>query len=288
MLGNDRYPIERLLDFLDSISDDESHGSHGFGQSVLFLSGRVEVGEVRRELAHFLGEWIESGIQTDGSESPYERRFAPKSCREEWSFDDGKPNLFPPPRAVKAMANFCNGSLLVRDNSYLVVGHEKANTNGSVSVLIGSRGGIEYEPTFSSLSEDPETVAAGMFLTFYRSEWLFRLMRCRHCCKFSVPRRRPRKNYVRGWLCSRCAKTVPAAVAVKNSRQFRHQQWFNLAVDAHIALNATPSQGDSIDRAAKITEKVNAGLPLFDRIKRNTITKNLAEIARAAMEKIAK
>ena len=61
--------------------------------------------------------------------------FAPKSCRKEWSFDDGKPNLFPPPRAVKAMANFCNGSLLVRDNSYLVVGHEKANTSGSVSVV---------------------------------------------------------------------------------------------------------------------------------------------------------
>jgi hypothetical protein len=286
--GNERYPIERLLDFLDSISNDESPGSHGFEQSVLFLSGRVEVGAVRRELAHFLGEWIESGIQSDGSERPYERSFAPKSCRKEWSFDDGKPNLSPPPRAVKAMANFCNGSLLVRDNSYLVVGHEKANTSGSVSVVIGSRGGIEYEPTFSSLSDDPETVAAGMFLTFYRSEWLFRLMRCRHCCKFSAPRRRPRRNYVRGWLCSKCARTVPATVAMKNSRQSRHQQWFNLAVDACIALNTTPSQGGAIDRTAQITERVNAELHLFDRIKRNTVTRNLGEIERAATEKRAK
>jgi hypothetical protein len=75
---------------------------------------------------------------------------------------------------------------------------------------------------------------------------------------------------------------------MKNSRQFRHQQWFNLAVDAYIAVNTTPSQGGSFDRAAQITETVNAGLPLFDRIKRNTVTRNLEEIARAATEKIAK
>jgi len=282
------YPIEQLLDFLDPTSGDKSHQGHGFGQSVLFQSGRVEVRAVQRDLAHFLGEWVESGIQADGSERPYERCFAPRSCRKEWSFDDGKPNLFPPPRAVKAMANFCNGSLMVRDNSYLVVGHGEANTSGSVSVLIGSRGGIEYEPTFSSLSDDPETVAAGMFLTFYRSEWLFRLMSCRHCRKFSVPKRRPRKSYVRGWLCSKCIKTVPATAAMKNSRQSRHQQWFNLAVDAYIALNASSSEEYGVDRAAQLTEKVNAGLPITNRIKRNTITRNLAEIERTATEKISK
>jgi hypothetical protein len=75
---------------------------------------------------------------------------------------------------------------------------------------------------------------------------------------------------------------------MKNSRQSRHQQWFKLAVDACIALNAMPCQGGAIDRTAQITERVNAELPLFDRIKRNTVTRNLGEIERAATEKIAK
>jgi hypothetical protein len=279
------YPVEYLLDFLDPTFPDRVRWDHGFGQSVLFQSGRADVRAVQREICSYLEEWIDSGVQTDGSERPYERNFAPKSCRKAWSFEDGKPNLFPPSRAVKAMAKFCNGSLMVRENSYLIVGHEEANTSGSVSVSIGSRGGIEYEPTFGSVSDDPEVAAAGMFLEFYRSEWLFRLMQCRHCRKFAVPNRKPRNSYVRGWLCSKCSKTVPAAAATENSRRCRHKQWFDLAVDACIELNVLSLERRGIDRVAQITEKVNAGLPLMDRIKRNTITRNLAEIDRIAAKK---
>jgi hypothetical protein len=282
------YPVEYLLDFLDPTFPDRVRWDHGFGQSVLFQSGKVDVRAVQREMRSYLEEWIDSGILTHGSERPYERNFAPKSCRKVWSFEDGKPNLFPPPRAVKAMAKFCNGSLMVRENSYLVVGHEEANTNGSVSVSIGSQGGIEYEPTFGSVSDDPEVVAAGMFLDFYRSEWLFRLMQCRHCRKFAVASKKPRNSYVRGWLCSKCSKTVPAAAATENGRKCRHQRWFDLAVEACIGLNVTPFERRGIDRVAQITENDNAGLPLMDRIKRNTITRNLTEIERIAATKDGK
>jgi hypothetical protein len=239
----------------------------------------VDAREAQEKLRSFIKEWIDSGFHPDGSEWPNERNFAPKSCRAVWNFDDGKPNLYHPPQAVTAMARFCNGALQVRGNSYLIVGHEEANTSGRVSVTVGPRGGIQYEPTMRGVDTDPETLAAGMFLYFYSSEWPYRLMRCHHCGVFSVPARKLRSSYVRGWHCNRCSRKVSAMVSVADSRKARRDKWLKLAVDAVTRWEETPQKQDRIEW---IKNAVNKGLPLMDRIKRNTITRNLKEIENRA------
>jgi hypothetical protein len=256
--------------------------NYGFGQSIAFVSGKVDARVVQQKLRLFIEEWINSGFHPDGSEWPNDRNFAPKSCRKVWSFTDGKPNLFPPPLAVTAMAKFCNGALLVNGNSYQIVGHEEANTNSRVSVFIGPQGGIQYEPTSGSANDDPETMAAGIFLMFYRSKWLYRLMMCHHCGAFEVPKRVPRTSYVRGWHCIACSRKVPAFVSVNNSRMKRREEWLTLAVKACQKLKSRPQKAD---RVAWITSEVNTGLEALrsrERIKRNTITRNLTEIEKRA------
>jgi hypothetical protein len=284
------YPIDDLLDFLDpAFPEWVARGLNwdfGFGASTDFRSGKVDAGEVQRQLGSYIEEWIDSGFHEDGSEWPYERNFAPKSSRAVWSLDDGEPNLCPPPQAVKAMARFCNGTLQVRGNSYLIVGHEEANTSSSVSVSIGPRGGIQYEPTTQCRDGDAETMAAGMFLFFYHSEWLYRLMKCRQCGVFAVPDRKPRKSYVRGWHCRPCGRTVSATISVAERRKDQRKKWFNLAVDAVRRWEQRPRDQNRIEW---IKDEVNKGLRLVDQIKRNTITHNLKDIeARAKGDDHAK
>jgi hypothetical protein len=128
-----------------------------------------------------------------------------------------------------------------------------------------------------------EHVAAGLFLCFYRSEWLFKLMQCRHCRSFDVlNKHKPRKSYVRGWHCPKCSRTVSATLAVEKSRVARRKVWFDLAVKALQEWDTKPRKADHV---AWITERVNEGLPKYlDHIKRNTITRNLTEIEEHARE----
>ena len=118
-------------------------------------------------------------------------------------------------------------------------------------------------------------MAAGMFLFFYHSEWLYRLMKCRQCGVFAVPDRKPRKSYVRGWHCRPCGRTVSATISVAERRKDQRKKWFNLAVDAVRRWEQRPRNQDRIEW---IKEEVNKGLRLVDQIKRNTITHNLKDI----------
>lgn len=290
----DEY-INNLLDFLDpSFPERDRQGwdhlslRHGWVGQILITPEDGGVLAVQKFLRSFLEEWINTGFHADGSEWPDERNFAPKIPPPEmnwegWSEKGGLPDRIQPPHALEAMAKFCNGTLQVNCGSgtYDIVSHREAETDSSVTVFIGPKGGILYEPTSSETHRhDPEMVAAGMFLMLYRSgsEWLFRLMQCRQCGSFDVVKK-PRKSYIDGWYCSKKCRNVKAMKTTEKNRQALRDRWFNLAVDALAQWNAmTPKP--RADRTAWITEQVNNGpKPSRDGvIKRHTITHNLNEI----------
>ncbi len=285
MQSGQGYPIDYLLEFLDPAFPEKLAWNDGWGQSIEFQSGAVDPRETQKVLVSYLEEWIDSGRQSDGAERPYDRNFAPKSSRKIWNFEDGKPNLLPPPHAVVAMSNFFNGVPMVRDRHYLIHRSAEAHSTGSVSILIGGQGGIHFEPTRETGKTTPESFAAGLFLQFYRSEIIFRLMQCKNCRSFAV-HDRPRQSYVRGWHCPKCIKKVPALISSDKARKSKRERWFNLAVEACFKLDAAREGPESEKLILSITEKVNSRLSLQNRIKRHTIARNLKDIRDAANLKL--
>jgi hypothetical protein len=282
------YPIEDLIDFLDPSFPGRVDRRKGFGRSVSIPLDKKGAAEIQELLRRLIEEWIDSGFQANGSEEPSKRNFSPKPCRETWA-DDGEANLFPPPKAVTEMARLLGGTLLTRvSRDEPMVFQAGVNLQAGVdrrfSVTIGAKGGLDFSPTMTR-HDDPGLIAAGLFLEFYRSEWLFLLMRCRNCGLFSVPDRKPRERYVRGWHCPKCSKAIPAVLSVQKSRAALRERWFTLAVQALQKWNAKPRRAGNTGRAVWIAEEVNKGLRRVDRISKNTITRNLSEIEECAKEK---
>jgi hypothetical protein len=264
---NGRYPIEYIVDFLETsfpkrLASGENW-EYGFGQSIAFLSPRVDPSEVQKMVRSYVDEWINSGFQPDGSERPYRRNFAPK-----WNFEDGKTNLLPAPRAVCAMARFCGGSLSVpggRGGSYIVVDSQRAS-----SVAIGPQGGVQSSFESSS-DDDSELLAASLFLHFYDSEWIFRLMRCAHCEVLAVPIKTPKQTYLRGWHCRSCMRKAPAMISTARARQQERDTWLELV---RLAVIAYESKRPAGDRARWILSKVQGKMPAkMPAIKRNRVTR---------------
>lgn len=295
----DEY-INNLLDFLDpSFPERDRQGwdhlslKHGWVGQILITPEDGGVLAVQKFLRSFLEEWINTGFHADGSEWPDERNFAPKILPPEmnwegWSEKGGLPDRIQPPHALEAMAKFCNGTLQVNCGSgtYDIVSHREAETDSSVTVFIGPKGGILYEPTSSETHRhDPEMVAAGMFLMLYRSgsEWLFRLMQCRQCGSFDVVKK-PRKSYIDGWYCSKKCRNVKAMVTTEKNRESKRKRWFGLAVDACARWDAM-SPKPRAERIVWITEQVRSKLVLANKIARNTITHNLSEIEKQVRER---
>jgi hypothetical protein len=295
----DEY-INNLLDFLDpSFPERDRQGwdhlslRHGWVGQILITPEDGGVLAVQKFLRSFLEEWINTGFHADGSEWPDERNFAPKILPPEiswegWSEKGGLPDRIQPPHALEAMAKFCNGTLQVNCGSgtYDIVSHREAETDSSVTVFIGPKGGILYEPTSSETHRhDPEMVAAGMFLMLYRSgsEWLFRLMQCRQCGSFDVVKK-PRKSYIDGWYCSKKCRNVKAMVTTEKNRESKRKRWFGLAVDACARWDAM-SPKPRAERIVWITEQVRSKLTLANKIARNTITHNLSEIEKQVRER---
>ena len=310
------YPIEDLLDFLDASFPERVNRWKGFGRSVLIPLDKEGAAAVQREFRLYLEEWIQTGFQPDGSEWPERRNFAPPPSPDLYN---GKPF----PRALESLARLWDGTLRVQtdksaDWHYLIVPTTKASADSEpsagLSVEIDPQGGFGYQPrvrnrpTYAAIQAEqegpsalsglriadrskyvhepvnPEPIAAGLFERFYRSQFLFRLMQCRHCRSFAVPDNH-RKRYVRGWHCRKCSSKATAIKAVKESRKRQRDEWLILAVDACARWDAMSRKPSGIDRIPWITEEVNKKLRLVNRIKRQTITRNLSEIEKQARER---
>jgi len=253
---------------------------------------RSWVSEIQTALKLFIEEWICSGFDEKGKEWPGRRDFAPKPCRADWARNylaglngeagDGKPSLNPAPKALLAMQNVIGGTLLVsvpkgEEMRYILYAKD------GICVIVAPQGGLDFDFIGRNNTDDPEEVAAGLFLTFFRSEWLFSLMQCRKCKGFAVPSRKPRESYVRGWHCEKCRNSAAAQAATDERRKQFKEEWFPLAVEAYREFHSQ-TRRTSNNISVFIMEKVNISLK-NSRIKRKRITRNLKAIqAKAALK----
>jgi transposase-like protein len=205
--------------------------------------------EIHLRVRAYIDEWIDTGFFSDGSEAPDSRGFrAGISSRSIGS-------KAPSARAV------------LRDLEERI----------RPKLHFGTRGGITYHP-IGFPSPTPDNFAGEIFLEFYCSEWLFRIVRCNRCRVISVPDRKPRKRYERGWHCSKCRNSAAAQAATDAKRAEFREKWFALAVAAYREYMSRPRR-PTLHVSAFLMERVNEGLsPTGKIIKLNTITRNLKEI----------
>jgi hypothetical protein len=280
---NQGYRIEDLLEFIDPRY--EVDPLRGFGKLAILPGTREEVRAVQQELRGYLEEWIMSGYRVDGSEEPHTRNFGPRYI----TGPNGEVKLAPAPRALEAISKLWSGHLMGMpepnsDGRYVVFSGHAGKPTGHLSVLIEPRGGIQYVPG-SMQTPDVEIIAALFFSDLYNSEWAQRLMLCRGCKTFAIPKQKPRLRYVSGWHCIACSRKASARRSVEKGREAFKSTWLALAVAACQSWDAKPVRADRVDW---ITQRVNEGfeaLNSFDHIERNTITRNLAKIEQLAREK---
>jgi hypothetical protein len=298
-------------------STPEEYGPDDIERGTLLLF-RIE--SVLQYLRRFLVEWIDTGFfdvkseeTTYRSERPLSRAFAPK--RNELSV------IFPPPQAIQAIAKFYEGELRYTCSGFFVhlfkvveridveiriegISEEELHIKPQGGMNFGSdREIVGYMLALSS--PDPELIATAFFMSFYKSEFVFRLMRCNKCKVYKVLEHPPQKTYRYGWHCKDCRGKVTAYRFLKKSRAAAREKWMNLAVGACRAWDAKSSRAkhtvhvpeqysdgspfmreptelekkhQKADKINSIFNYVNASLGWKDKIKRNTITRNLTEI----------
>jgi transposase-like protein len=247
---------------------------------------------IQQRLRAYIDEWIDTGFQSDGSECPGKRNFQPMfrgwsegaaATRPEWN---SPPEAFePPPAAISALARLHRGKAIPFGRHFEI--EIEKDTKQSVQIRIHPDGGIDYFLSKEWLGSDAELRAAQIFYWFYRSKCIFFLMRCAHCKRLDVPKTKPRRRYERGWHCDKCRNGAAALAATSAKRGQVREQWSALAVNAYREYTSK-SRRATHDVSAYITERVNKHLPFADRIKRNTITRNLKAIQAKAELKGAK
>lgn len=256
---------------------------------LFIVFGKRKLWSIQRKLRAYIDEWIDTGFQSDGSERPTRRNFKPRfrgevegssTSRPKW---DSPPEAFlPPPNAVAALAKLHRGKAIPIGLHYDIE-FEKENSL-PVQMRIDPRGGIDYFLRREWSGSSAELRAAQIFYWFYRSSFVFLLMRCNRCKALTVPRTKPRKRYERGWHCDNCRNSAAALAATASKRGQLRERWFALAIDACVEYGSQ-SRRSTHDVCAFITERVNRSLPYSNRIKRNTITRNLKEIQAQAESK---
>jgi hypothetical protein len=273
------YPIDELLDFLDPAFPGRFDYRKGFG--AVISGGKREAAAAQEELIVLLEEWIRTGFQPDGSETPEERNFTPKQ-----NYDAPRFELYPAPNALNAVADYLGGKLLAITEKTGKVSYA-IYCAGGFAVDVDPKGGMEYRPSTGHLNE-PRSIAASVFAEFYRSDCRFRLMKCKRCGKFDVLDK-PRKSYVRGWHCSKACSDADFATKNNKANRDAHQnRWFPLAVEAYADLDAMAEKPDE-KPVVWIAKKINEQLRKIRdaaTISRNTITHNFQKIEEAARERI--
>jgi hypothetical protein len=282
--------VESFVNFLDpkQVSHPEKWGQldEGWQMHPDFPNegftpyGDIDCLKLHRTLRHFVGEWIDTGFHPDGSEHPHERSFAVRKLIKvnDWV---GVEDIGAAPEAIRAIAHLYDAEFLIPlQDGYHLSTMKSTSKNRFIFPFIRSTGGVSYttDPVFAP---DLLSLAARIFLNFFQSDALYRIMRCNQCKAIFLPDRKPRKRYERGWHCIKCRNIAAAKAATDERRKMHRKRWFALAVEEYRAYMNEPHRSTQ-DMIASLTERVNKRLPYSSRIKRNTITLNLKDIAVAA------
>ena len=227
--------------------------------------------EAQNLFRQYMREWIESGFQEDGSEEREKRTYVT------W----GGQAIF------ESLKGLLNSSLVIMgpEREKLIFGLQANNQRqsplrGSLRFMFDRRGGLRADPVVFRGNLKPEELAAMAFLYFWNSDQLFTIMRCVHCGVYEISRK-ARKSYKRGWYCALHRNSASAMSSTAEIRKSHRAKWFSLAVAAYREYETKPRRAKN-DRVLFIRDQVNDHLPTLDKIKRNTITRNLAKIQVAA------
>jgi hypothetical protein len=228
---------------------------------------RDESRDGQKLFCQYVGAWIDSGFQPDGSEERERRTYAT------W----GGQVIF------QSLGRLLNSfDVIEGPPAQTIFGLQARNSKhtpllGSLRIWFDPKGGIRADPVvFRGYLEAKELAAYGFFL-FWQSQWLFTIMRCANCGKFDIPERKPRSSYIRGWHCEVCRNSASAKAATADARKSMRNRWFELAISASREYDRR-SRRSGNDRVRFVTTRVNRDLPALQRIKRNTISRNLAKI----------
>ena len=219
-------------------------------------------------LRTLVDEWIDTGIQADGSEQPGGRRLSDESDVE---YVGGVLTTKPKSR-IRQMVN----DYQKRHPMFV-----QLQDDGGTLPVFAAEGGDE------SITDDepsmPGREVVRLFIQFFDSPWIFRLMRCARCGTYQLVNA-PRQSYVHGWHCAECRKTAAATRCVSKARADGRERKLQACAAAW-----TKGEPKHADRRLWVLEQANKQLSFSERIKRNFIARNLAEIqARAERMQNAK
>lgn len=246
------------------------HVSAWIESGFRFPKDEIEKAEGEKELSP-MPPWATATKRTLGEE-PEHRSYETSECEAVFKAMEGLLNC-----TLHVVRRSSSPSLFIFQANY----HECQHPRGLLSMIVKPSGGIEASPGLVERYPSPNDLAAWAFFIFWKSPWLFTLMRCANCSIFAVPPK-ARKRYVRGWHCEQCRNSASAKAATAATRKSIRDRWFARAVDAYLEFDRQPRRAKS-DRVEFIKKRVNDGLSALHKIKRNTITRNLANIQAAAV-----
>lgn len=281
--------IAALLNLPDYPNDDSQEAIDKGEEVSRLLGGKngmlvfPEIYLCRYTLRSMVDEWIDSGIDSDGNERPRSRHL-----------DEG---FLVVPAELENMT--IDGRLItvVKTGSRIRQIVESCLRRHPIWPLLKNGGGVEMtfnapQPAWPRESEDPydwkprfegeppmpEAHVAMLFVQFFRSRWIFRLMRCARCRRYQ-PVNAPRAVYEYGWHCARCRRSAPALRSMKRERKQRKERLLRLCAEAWFK-----SRLKVYGRYPWMIERVNSQMPRGAHIRRNFITRNLTEIQGRAEE----
>ena len=248
----------------------QKHLSAWIESGFRFPKDDIEKAEGEKELSP-MPPWATATKRTLGEE-PKHRSYETWECEAVFKAMEGLLNC-----TLHVVRRSSPPSLFIFQANY----DECQHPRGLLSVIVKPSGGIEASPGLVAGYLNPDELAAWAFFIFWKSPWLFILMRCARCGIFAIPDGRVRKSYKRGWHCARCRNSASARAATAEYRKVFRRRWFGNAVNAYLDFERRSHRAKN-DKVQFITKRVNESLPALYKIKRNTITHNLAEIQAAA------
>lgn len=213
------------------------------------------------KLRELVDEWIDSGIQADGSEQPRSRRLSDASVVEYVEAEGIVSAVGKPKSRIRRMVN---------DYQQRYPMFIQLQDDGRTLPVFAAEGGDELRADKRPPMPGREVVR--LFIQFYDSPWIFRLMRCARCRTYQLVNA-PRQSYVRGWHCAGCSKTAAATRCVSQARADERER--KLQACAAAWAKGEPKHAE---RRAWVLEQANKLFPYGNLIKRNFIARNLAEI----------
>lgn len=248
--------IEDLTDNeIESLTEEQT-----MAPSVQMFRPMAEHSETLRTL---IDEWIDSGIQTDGSEQPRSRHLSDESTVEYVEAGEIITAVAKPKSRIRRMVN---------DYQKRYPMFVQLQDGGGTLPVFAAEGDDELKADKQPPMPGREVVS--LFIQFYDSPWLFRLMRCaKSKCRTYQLVNAPRKSYLHGWYCAGCSKTAAATRSTSKARTNERERKLQAC-----AVAWAKGEPKHADRRAWVVEQANNHLRNGEHIKRNFIALNLAEI----------